>query len=501
MRFVAERFMVGVLLFVCLLGVSAGEADDASAVPLPPLCWAADSEGGAPYISINPENTGQYIGFEVELAEALGKELGRKIEYVQYDFKSLVPGLQRGDFDFAMNGLEVTADRAKVIRFSKPYYVYTLQLMVRAGESRFDSLEKCKEIGGVVGTMEDTAADRLLDKLGVAKRVFGNQVEPYNDLELNRLDAVLLDLPIAIYYGKPRPKLKFLGPPRDPGYYAIGFRKNQEALAVQFDAAIDRLARKGELRNIYEKWHLWNDEQERFFGGHNIEDVLLDSARDWSFSRYFPLLLRGAAVTIQLTVISMLVAMVLGLAIALFRLYGPSPVRLAAVIYIEFFRGIPVLLLLYFLYYGLPGIAAAHHWSYSMNLQPIEAAVLGFGLNYAAYQAEIFRGGIASIPLGQWEAGASLGMSRLHTFRRIILPQAVRVILPPTTNDFVALFKDTSIVSIIAVVELTKEYQILAKSSLKYLEIGFVTAMLYLLMAVPLGYLSRYLERRWGKGR
>ena len=109
--------------------------------------------------------------------------------------------------------------------------------------------------------------------------------------------------------------------------------------------------------------------------------------------------------------------------------------------------------------------------------------------------------GIASIPVGQWEAGASLGMTRLHIFHRIILPQAIRVILPPTTNDLVALFKDTSIVSIIAVEELTKEYQILAKSSLKYLEIGLVTAMLYLLMSVPLGYLSRYLERRWGKGR
>ncbi len=91
-------------------------------------------------------------------------------------------------------------------------------------------------------------------------------------------------------------------------------------------------------------------------------------------------------------------------------------------------------------------------------------------------------------------------MSRLHTFRRIILPQAIRVILPPMTNDFVALFKDTSIVSIIAVEELTKQYQILAKSSLKYLEIGLVTAVLYLIMSVPLGYLSRYLERRWGKG-
>ena len=206
-------------------------------------------------------------------------------------------------------------------------------------------------------------------------------------------------------------------------------------------------------------------------------------------------------VTVQLTFVSMLLAMTLGLPIALVRLYGPAPLRLGAMVYVEFFRGIPVLLLLYFLYYGLPVIADRYDLPLSLKLQPMAAAILGFGLNYAAYQAEIYRAGIASIPIGQWEAGASLGMTRLHTFRRIILPQAIRVILPPSTNDLVALFKDTSIVSIIAVEELTKEYQVLAKSSLKYLEIGLVTAALYLIMSVPLGHLSRRLERRWGKGQ
>jgi polar amino acid transport system substrate-binding protein len=91
-------------------------------------------------------------------------------------------------------------------------------------------------------------------------------------------------------------------------------------------------------------------------------------------------------------------------------------------------------------------------------------------------------------------------MSHGLTFRRIILPQAIRVILPPMTNDFIALFKDTSLVSVIALVELTKQYQILAKSSMRYLEIGLATALLYLVMSVPLGHLARYLEKRWGKG-
>jgi len=479
-----------------LASASETEADEP-----PPLRWGADSEGGAPYICRDPDDVARYVGFEVELAAALEKELGRRIVFTQCDFKSLTASLLRGDIDFAMNGVEVTPDRLKVLRLSRPYYAYTLQLTARADEERFDSLEGCRRVGGVVGTLADPAAERLLDKMGVAKKVYGNQVEPYVDLELGRIDAVLLDWPIAAYIAKPNPKLKFVGAAGNAGHYAIAFRKDQEELAAQFDAAIERLGRSGELRRIYARWHIWNDEQEKLFQGAVSEDFLHESAEKWSLGRYLPVLLRGARVTVELTFASMALAMLLGMPIAVARLYGAWPLRLAATLYVEFFRGIPVLLLLFFLYFGLPVVAETYRLPFDLKLGPMAAAILGFGLNYAAYQAEIYRAGIASIALGQWEAGASLGMTRLQIFRRIVMPQAIRVILPPTTNDLVALFKDTSIVSIIAIEELTKEYQILAKSSLKYLEIGFVTALLYLVMSVPLGYLSRYLERRWGKGR
>src|SRR6202035_5123403 len=128
--------------------------------------------------------------------------------------------------------------------------------------------------------------------------------------------------------------------------------------------------------------------------------------------------------------------------------------------YVEFFRGIPVILLLFFLYYvvGSP-----------FQIEGFWTAVVGLGLNYAAYEAEIYRAAIGAVPAGQWEAAASLGMSRALTFRRIILPQALRIILPPMTSDFVALFKDTSVVSVCGgLVELTKQYQTDAESSLDY---------------------------------
>ncbi|MGZ3421799.1 MAG: ABC transporter permease subunit [Polyangiales bacterium] len=452
------------------------------------LRWGADAEGGAPYVFNDPA-TGKAIGFEVDLAEALSREINEPIELVQYEFASLVPGLERGDLDLAMNGLEVTTDRKERVRFSRPYYVYRLQLVARAEDKRFESLESCIALKCVVGTMGDTAAERLLDARGASKKTYDGQVEPYRDLALSRIDAVFLDLPIAVYWAKPDPKLRFAGEGVSRGNYAIAFKKDREALAVRFDEAIERLALHGDLEKIYRKWGLWNEDQASLGAP---EEVGGETAKAWTPARYLPLLLRGALLTVQISVISMALAILLGLPIATARLFGPKPVRALAALYVEFFRGIPVLLLLFFLYYGLPTLG--------LKLGAMQAAILGFGLNYAAYEAEIYRAGLAAIPQGQWEAAASLGMGRTLTFRRIILPQTFRVVLPPMTNDFVALFKDTSLVSVIAVVELTKQYQILAKSSMKYLELGLVTALLYLVISVPLGFLSRALEARLVKG-
>jgi polar amino acid transport system substrate-binding protein len=371
-------------------------------------------------------------------------------------------------------------------------------LVVRAADGRFQTLEQCRALGGKVGTMEETAAERLLSEMRITKASYDAPVQAYDDLAIGRIDAVLMDLPIALYYAQPRHELKFVDKPLGKGYYAIAFSKRNEALAAEFDAALEQLLKNGTLRHIYERWNLWNEDQNELLLA-STGDIPSESGSLWTFRHYVPLLWDGARETIKISILSMSLAIVLGLLIALARLYGPAPLPWLATAYVEFFRGIPVLILLFFLYYGLPEVAATLNLGITLDLGPLGAAVLGFGLNYAAYEAEIYRAAISSIPAGQWEAAASLGMSGPLTFRRIILPQAIRIILPPMTNDFVALFKDTSIVSIIAVVELSKQYQILAKSSSKYLEIGLATAALYLIMSVPLGHLSRYLEKRWSK--
>lgn len=457
------------------------------------LLWGSDAEGGAPYVFPSPEDPSKLIGFEVDLAEAIARELGVKAKQSQNAWDSLIPSLERGDFDFAMNGIEITPQRQERILFSQPYYIYAQQLVVRKDESRINSINDLK--GKKVGTLSGTAAqDILMSIKGTIVKVYSGQVEPYEDLALGRIDAVLLDLPIAAYYAKPNPKLKYAGGPEGEGFYGIAVRKTDIRLKKELDEILLRLHRRGELKKIYEKWGLWNESQERLFldvkgSGY----VALEDSKKAPVYTFFPTLLKGAGITIAISVVSMSLAIVLGLAITILRLYSRPPLSTIATAYIEIYRGTPLLIQLYILYYGLPNIGIA--------LSPIVAAILGLGMNYAAYEAELYRAGISAVQKGQMEAALSLGMTRSLAVRRIILPQAFKIAVPGVTNDFIALFKDSSLVSIIAMVELTKTYSILAATTLRFFELGLIVALLYFAMSYPLSLLARKLEKKLAKKR
>jgi polar amino acid transport system substrate-binding protein len=389
----------------------------------------------------------------------------------------------------AMNGIEITPQREQEVLFSVPYYIYTEQLVVRREETGIRGMHDLK--GRKVGTLSGTVAQDILTGLGnVDVKIYSGQVEPYEDLSLGRIDAVLLDLPIAAYYGKPNPKLRYAGAPVGEGYYGIAVRKGDTDLRDELNNVIKKLLASGELRRIYEKWDLWSEAQNKLSA--HVKDasgyVGLEESRKAPVYTFFPMLLKGAGVTIFISVISMAVAITLGLVLTLARLYGGRVISTFATWYIEIYRGTPLLIQLYILYYGLPNIG--------ISLTPLMAAFIGLGMNYAAYEAELYRAGISAVPKGQMEAALSLGMPQPIAVQRIILPQAFRVALPGVTNDFIALFKDSSLVSIIAMVELTKTYTILAASTLRFFELGLIVAILYFAMSYPLSLLARRLEKR-----
>lgn len=464
------------------------------------LRWGGDAEGGAPYVFPDPGNPRQIVGFEVDLANALAHRLHRRAVFVQNQWDGLIQGLSRGDYDIVLNGLEITDDRKREINFTIPYFATAEQLSVRKDNHSINSLADLK--GKAVGTLKYSLAQRVLEREGgIRLHTYDGQINAYEDLANGRLDAVLMDWPIALYYSKPNPKLKFVGGPIAHMEYGIGVRQGDDALLKQLNTGLRDLIRSGELQRIYQKWGLWNRDTQLLFARIVSEPQAYENytkniirhftlrQRIAQYVSYLPLLLgKGAPMTLAISLLGMAIAVSVGLGLALTNLYGPAVMAAAARSFIEVVRGTPLLIQLYLIFYGLPSIG--------IRLSPLVAAVVGLGLNYAAYEAENYRGAIQAIPRGQMEAALSLGMTRAQALEHVVLPQAIRIVIPPVTNDFISLFKDSSIVSVITMVELTKVYGQLASTYYDYIGIGILTAAIYFFLGLPFVRLARWAEAR-----
>ena len=460
------------------------------------LRWGADPSGGAPYVFNDPNHPDRYIGYEKEMVDALATAMDRQPEFVPSDWETLVSSLQRGSFDVIVNGLEPTADRQRQIQFSKPYYIFQLALTVRKDEQQIHTLADCHN--RVVGTLGNTAASRLLQKEGVPFRGYADPVAAYRDLELKRIDGVLMDVPAEVFYVSKSTTLKRAGEPFFRGTYNIGLRKGDDALKAEVDAAIDKITSNGTLEQILRKWGLWNDAQVELQNSRRSSQQTNDAGYDitsvsFNWREAVWRLTRAAAVTVLVAFGSMVIALVLGMPLAIGQWKGPRWLSSLCTIYVEFFRGTPVLVQLLFLYFGLPAIGLA--------MPGWLTALVGLGLNYAAYESQVYRAALSAIPRGQWEAAYSLGMSSILAFRRIILPQAFRIALPPMTNDFVSLFKDTSVAYAISVWELATAYRELANASGQFLLLGVAVSLFYLAMSLPMAHLARRLEKRLERGK
>jgi polar amino acid transport system substrate-binding protein len=446
------------------------------------LTWGGDLQGGEPFVYRDPRDPSKLEGFEVLIAEGLAKRLGVGQRFVQNDWSNLLPSLVRGDFDIAMNGIEDTeAVRAQAL-VTRPYFTFAEQLVVRRG-APFHHLADLD--GHRVGTLASSLAQGILrshPRIDIA--LYGGQEEPYRDLELGRTDAVLLDSVIAARYGLTKSDLALADPDVARGTYVIAVRKDEADLRDALDRGLSEMESDGELARIYAQYGLPSAPAPRAAAA-PVEKVSEPQAR--FDAAQVALFLRAALVTLLVSVTSMSLAVPLGLLLALMRLYGGRAARGAAHAYIEAFRGTPVLLQLYLLYYGLAPV---------VHFSALSAAILGLGLNYGAYEAEVHRAAIAAIPVGQTEAAAALGLSRLQGLRLVLLPQALRTALPAMTNDLISLLKDSSLVSVITVVELTKQMTITAVDVRSWALPGIACAALYFAMSYPLARLAAWLEAR-----
>jgi polar amino acid transport system substrate-binding protein len=476
-------YILGLLAIVSLLAATSARADTLDAIRARhELTWGADIQGGEPYVFEAAD--GKLVGFEVDIVERIAGRLGVGPRFVQAEWSNLVPSLERSDFDIILNGLEATPDRRRRILLSRPYYAFGETLAVGAA-STARSLDDLR--GRRVGTLNQTYAFDLLESRGVERVLYEGVQEPYVDLQRGRVDGVLLDSIIANRYGCMLAGVTCLAEPVARSAYVVGLRKDDAALKREVDAAIAGMIADGSLRVLLERWSLWNDDQTKLDAADAAATAREPATLRTIDRAQIVLFLQGALATIAITCGAFVIAVPLGMLLAIFRLYSGPTARFLATAYVEVWRGTPVLLQLYLLYYGLAPY---------VRLGPIVAAVLGLGLNYAAYEAEVYRGALSAVAPGQTEAAFSLGLTRTQTLRHVLLPQAIRHALPAVTNDFVALLKDSSLVSVITVVELTKRMTIAAVEVRGWLVPGLMCAALYFAMSFPVAHLASRLERR-----
>ena len=466
----------------------------------PELRWGGDAEGGAPFVEADPRDPGRVIGFDVEVAQLLAAGLNRQPRFVQVGFTSLDAAAVRGDFDVGLSGIEDSPARRSRLAVTIPYYEFREILTVRTADaSRYRTLTDLT--GRRVATLGATLAYDLLVAAerdhGVVPVTYEDDVHPYSDLALGRVDAVLLDYVLADRGIRRNPGLMNQPVSVGVGYYVGILAPENTTLRDRMNDILRQAMRDGRLEAIFRTWKMWNDDQPALYARLSSQRQTPPETASTAATttntrqaaiRYLPALLRAAAITIVLSVLSMAVAIAFGLGIATGRVYGPRPLAIALTAWVELIRGTPLLLQLFVLYFGLAAV---------IQLPAFLAALLGLGINYAAYESEIYRGAMQAVPIGQLEAARTLGFTDMQTLRLIRAPQAFRLALAPMTNDFVALLKDSSLVSVITVVELTKQTSIFAANIGSWVLPGAMCAAMYLVLSLPLARFARRIEKAW----
>jgi polar amino acid transport system substrate-binding protein len=499
-----NRLPIGVLLL----------ALPAAATAQIPLRWGMDETGGAPYVYDQRKK-----GFEVELAEYLAKELGRTSKPVSGEWKDLPllldkPMEDENRIDIVLNGYEYSKQFRE--QSSIPYYVYRLTLTVNAGSSikSWEDLRRRRPDGArqKVVVLESSAALRYMQtefKDDVDLEISNDVSSAYDLVAREQSDATVQDSPATTYFVRTAgdDRLRIVSEQRAPNFYVILTRADDHKLRAEIDGALRKAIRNGTLKAILEKYDLWNVEQERLqYWAENPWPPPIDYGTDeetkkaerpeLSWSNVFASLGLAASRTILLALASFPLAIMLGLLIATCRVYGPGWLRVPCTFYVEIIRGTPLLLQLFLIFYVVPTAFPA------LAMRPIWAGIIGLAINYSAYEAENFRAGLQAISKGQMEAALALGMTPLTAIRRIIVPQALRIVIPPLTNDFIALFKDTSVCSIILITELSRQYNVLYNNHREHILLfAALTALIYLMLSYPLSLLAKYVERRFRTGR
>ncbi|MBW4634329.1 MAG: ABC transporter permease subunit [Iphinoe sp. HA4291-MV1] len=431
------------------------------------------------------------VGFDIDIANTIAKELGFKLKVVESDFNGLIPALQANRADFVMAGMNPTAQRRKNVDFSIIYYK-AKDTIVAPKSSNLKKPEDLsgKKVGVQLGTIQEQNAQKLAQKIPLIQLKQLNKVpEVIQEIKSGRIDAAIVEDTVAKGFAQANPDLEFNVIPsaQEATGSAIAFPKSSPLLE-SFNKVLGQMKDRGELEKLATKWFSLNTAANAASstapapgGGLNLD-----------FKRIIPeipFILQGIPLTLLFTVISVLLGLIWGTLLSLLKISGIKALGWLANAYTSVFRGTPLLLQLALVYYATPQLSG-------YNIPALQAGVLTFTLNSGAYMSETIRGGIQAVDKGQSEAAMSMGIPYALMMWDIVLPQALKNILPALVNETIGLLKDSALVSTIGVVEILRSAQIVGANQYIYFEPLLFAGLIYYILVMGLTRGASTLERR-----
>ncbi|MEW4354105.1 ABC transporter substrate-binding protein/permease [Streptococcus pneumoniae] len=441
----------------------------------------------APFVFQNDNN--QYTGIDMDLIKAIAKDQGFSIDISNPGFDAALNAIQSGQADGMIAGMSVTDARKETFDFSEPYYTSNAILAVKEN-SKISSYEELK--GKTVGVKNGTASQTFLtenqDKYGYKIKTFAEASAMYDSLNAGSVVAVMDDEPVVKYSISQGQKLKtpIAGTPIGDMAFAVKKGSNPELIEM-FNNGLANLKASGEYQAILNKYLAKESSSE----AEAVDETTILGLLKNNYKQ----LLSGLGVTLALALVSFAIAIVIGIIFGMFSVSPIKGLRILSEIFVDVIRGIPLMILAAFIFWGIPNLIESMTGQQS-PINDFVAGTIALSLNAGAYIAEIVRGGIQAVPSGQMEASRSLGISYSKTMRKIILPQATKIMLPNFVNQFVIALKDTTIVSAIGLVELFQTGKIIIARNYQSFKMYAILAVFYLIIITLLTRLAKRLEKR-----
>ncbi|AGU76249.1 ABC transporter substrate-binding protein/permease [Streptococcus intermedius] len=460
------------------------------ATPVKAKYTIASDSSFAPFVFQDSNN--KYTGIDMDLIKAIAKDQGFTIEITNPGFDAALNAVQSGQADGMIAGMSVTDARKETFDFSEPYYTANAILAIKETSTITSYKDlKGKTVGVKNGTASQTFLTKSQSKYDYKIKTFADASSMYDSLNSGSVDAVMDDEPVVKYSISQGQKLKtpIKGTPIGDTAFAVKKGSNPELIQM-FNNGLANIKKNGQYQKILDKY-LKKSSSNTSSSGSTVDETTI-----WGLlQNNYKQLLSGLGITLALALLSFAIAMIIGIIFGMFSVSPVKALRIISEVFVAVIRGIPLMILAAFIFWGIPNLIE----SMTGHQNPINdfvAGTIALSLNAGAYIAEIVRGGIQAVPAGQMEASRSLGISYSKTMRKIILPQATKIMLPNFVNQFVIALKDTTIVSAIGLVELFQTGKIIIARNYQSFKMYAILAVFYLIIITLLTRLAKRLEKR-----